>query len=680
MAGEPATCFLCDEQFTDIKKLKFHLVLAHPKSHVCLFCIERKGWSNEFPSQVAYNTHYQEAHSGVIEERKGQREEQKREAREIAAKRREEREAERRAGPEQQRREQRACSHCPHFPVFESGYERDRHLVASHNYDTCRLCRLVGPSMEVMVHIATRHQDKLCHLCGSQSPLFSSKGRVAAHLANSHGQTSLTCPNCDKSFTGLNTWLSHFHTEHNCSGGGLRPMKRKRGVKAAENINIQEAVKTISGLRNDSHRDCHILSVLHLLSQTALPDLLRDCGDSSALSQFFEQYAKGSIFFPHTLLHHPASFGVAEFPDLPGDLLHLFLRSCPPAARFNTVIEWKFECPSCTRFAKTRFEDFLLRIKATESKSFEQHLNSFLTSRTCICGAACPSQPNVRTTGAFLFVELDRSCSSQVAHNGSQEFELSLYPLRLNRTYQVLGGSYAVFGTINLNLDYAEGGHYTVNLLLDNDEVMQIHEENVERRVAGPALDSTAVVVALRREEGPLTPRSESCCSAPLYDLNKANGDGRAAAQEAPVGNESKHEQAWEEEDLPEETHTNSGIPEFPETPDNPPKENIMLLGDNMRIYKNDDEDVVRRYRKEYERKIEKKLNLEMSVVKDVSLRSLGGQVLESKIYKVQSLDGSKKQRKKAKQYRVGVIDDEGAGAGEQHLAIVIPEGSGHLS
>ena len=46
------SCFLCGDPFQDIKKLKFHLVLVHPKSHVCLFCLEKKGWSDEFPTQV----------------------------------------------------------------------------------------------------------------------------------------------------------------------------------------------------------------------------------------------------------------------------------------------------------------------------------------------------------------------------------------------------------------------------------------------------------------------------------------------------------------------------------------------------------------------------------------------------------------------------------------------------
>ena len=42
-------CFLCGENASDIKKLKFHLLLKHSKCNLCLFCIEKKGWSSEFP-------------------------------------------------------------------------------------------------------------------------------------------------------------------------------------------------------------------------------------------------------------------------------------------------------------------------------------------------------------------------------------------------------------------------------------------------------------------------------------------------------------------------------------------------------------------------------------------------------------------------------------------------------
>ena len=58
----------------------------------------------------------------------------------------------------------------PHF--------RDRHLISEHNYDYCKLCRLVGPALSVALHCVLRHQDRLCHLCGgSQSPIFADKRR-----------------------------------------------------------------------------------------------------------------------------------------------------------------------------------------------------------------------------------------------------------------------------------------------------------------------------------------------------------------------------------------------------------------------------------------------------------------------------------------------------------------------
>jgi hypothetical protein len=64
------------------------LVLVHPKSHVCLFCLEKKGWSDEFPTQVTYNEHYTQCHSGVIEERAGKRQRARVEQRQKQAERR----------------------------------------------------------------------------------------------------------------------------------------------------------------------------------------------------------------------------------------------------------------------------------------------------------------------------------------------------------------------------------------------------------------------------------------------------------------------------------------------------------------------------------------------------------------------------------------------------------------
>ena len=63
------TCFLCSDTLVDLKKLKFHIMLKHSAKNVCLFCVDKKGWSDEFKSQLSYREHYKTFHSGLIERR-----------------------------------------------------------------------------------------------------------------------------------------------------------------------------------------------------------------------------------------------------------------------------------------------------------------------------------------------------------------------------------------------------------------------------------------------------------------------------------------------------------------------------------------------------------------------------------------------------------------------------------
>jgi hypothetical protein len=47
----PATsCPICTFEAISMKKLKTHLLLKHPKLNLCLFCVEKKGWSDTFAS------------------------------------------------------------------------------------------------------------------------------------------------------------------------------------------------------------------------------------------------------------------------------------------------------------------------------------------------------------------------------------------------------------------------------------------------------------------------------------------------------------------------------------------------------------------------------------------------------------------------------------------------------
>ena len=53
------------------------------------------------------------------------------------------------------------------------------------------------------------------------------------------------------------------------------------------------------------------------------------------------------------------------------------------------------------------------------------------------------------TAGEWLFVEVDRS---QDVEENSEEFEVSLYPLNLGSTYNILDQQYRTFATVNLHL------------------------------------------------------------------------------------------------------------------------------------------------------------------------------------------------------------------------------------
>ena len=53
----------------------------------------------------------------------------------------------------------RACPHCPGFPMFETGAERDNHLISSHNYDYCKLCK-VRESLHLVLYYRHRSLTK----------------------------------------------------------------------------------------------------------------------------------------------------------------------------------------------------------------------------------------------------------------------------------------------------------------------------------------------------------------------------------------------------------------------------------------------------------------------------------------------------------------------------------------
>ena len=82
-----------------------------------------------------------------------------------------------------------------------------------------------------------------------------------------------------------------------------------------------------------------------------------------------------------------------------------------------------------------------------------------------------------------------------------------------------------------------------------------------------------------------------------------------------------------------------------------------MQGDDNLKLYLGQDKALVQKYREQFLEKEEQKMKDATSNVEDVSLKGLGGKVLESKIYRIQSLSGSKKRRKKFSKLQSSLID-----------------------
>ena len=88
-------------------------------------------------------------------------------------------------------------------------------------------------------------------------------------------------------------------------------------------------------------------------------------------------------------------------------------------------------------------------------------------------------------------------------------------------------------------------------------------------------------------------------------------------------------------------------------------KEKYQLQGDNLKLYLGHDKALVQKYREQFLEKEEQKMKDATTNVEDVSLKGLGGKVLESKIYRIQSLSGSKKRRKKFSKLQASLIDND---------------------
>ena len=81
---------------------------------------------------------------------------------------------------------------------------------------------------------------------------------------------------------------------------------------------------------------------------------------------------------------------------------------------------------------------------------------------------------------------------------------------------------------IVVSVDYTEGGHYTVNKFVSEDEIIAVHEDSIQRRTLWPTFDHGVILVLLKKlhTQPPRSAENEryqenlgkSCC---VYDRDQ---------------------------------------------------------------------------------------------------------------------------------------------------------------
>ena len=100
-------------------------------------------------------------------------------------------------------------------------------------------------------------------------------------------------------------------------------------------------------------------------------------------------------------------------------------------------------------------------------------------------------------------------------------------------------------------------------------------------------------------------------------------------------------------------------------------KEKSQLEGDNLKLYLGEDLAIVQHYRDKYREREEEKSRAAATLLQDLSLKSLGGRVLESKIYRIKSLSGCKKRKKKLSKLQPLLIDNDTEEAERENTNVI---------
>jgi len=234
------------------------------------------------------------------------------------------------------------------------------------------------------------------------------------------------------------------------------------------------------------------------------------------------------------------------------------------------------------------------------------------------------------------------------------------------------------------SVDYSEGGHYTVNKFVGEDEIIEVHEDNIQRRTLWPTFDHGVILVLLRKRHSPHPSSGETETLPESLEVNEA-------AQNSPSHSPIEGDQS--DPDHP------AAASVFDDLDDCSGDQDVSWSGrkqfrikekyqlqtdddDNLKLYLGEDKALVQKYREKFLAREEQKIKEAMSNVDDVSLKGLGGKVLESKIYRIQSLSGSKKRRKKFAKFQDLLIDNDIKETNEENINVLgldIPEEVGSL-
>ena len=198
-------CPVCSDEAVNIRKLKTHILLKHPKINLCLFCIEKKGWSDTFATTSSYNNHYAAFHDKILQKKEEIREVDKLWKKQERA--RVNKIAEKLGKPPPKRlRKRLMCQICKPRIEFDSPDAHQRHLLVDHDYDYCEICQTIGPISSIRVHILENHSSEnpkngrfCCYICCGSGPIFLQEIKLSNHLIHKHdfksASTDIPCEN-----------------------------------------------------------------------------------------------------------------------------------------------------------------------------------------------------------------------------------------------------------------------------------------------------------------------------------------------------------------------------------------------------------------------------------------------------------------------------------------------------